>query len=191
MNKEWLELIIQQLHHIYLNSGKTTKIKKIRVKSKKDEYNCLLKKHQMRDIDIERMSKHQLLNNMEILDANLDIVDKLEHNYLMPREELENFFSYNLLMCLDYKKMFCLDVDNKIYRDMNYIQKNKLRIIGNKIHSNIPLLKNKGIHKHKKLHHIKKLNKAIKHFINESEELDSHNIEQIITRIKKIKIKHS
>lgn len=191
MDKSWLELITRQLYSIDLNKNKTTKIRKIKVKNEDDEYQSLIKKYNIKDYAVDKMDENDRKYEMNLIDWNLNVIESYENSYNATERELNEFISFNLAKVLQYKIKFCFDLDNKMYQDLSKIQKNKLRIIGKKIYNGIPLLKNKGIRKKNKIHHIKKLNRALKHFLTDCEDSESQNIDQIIYKMKKIKIKYT
>ena len=137
------------------------------------------------------MDENDRKYEMNLIDWNLNVIESYENSYNATERELNEFISFNLAKALQYKIKFCFDLDNKMYQDLSKIQKNKLRIIGKKICNGIPLLKNKGIRKKNKIHHIKKLNRALKHFLTDCEDSESQNIDQIIYKMKKIKIKYT
>ncbi len=178
MEKDHIELITQQLNNI--------SIRKIKIKNENDEYKSSIKKYNIKDYDVDDMEDSEREYEMSIIDWNLDFIDRYENDN--PTEkEVDEFISFNLAKTLQYKIKFCLNIDDEMYQTLNKIQKQRLKIIGQKINNNIPLLKNKGIHKKRKIHHIKKLSRAIKYFINDT--YDEYSIEQITTKMRKIKIR--
>lgn len=208
MDIEWLNILIQNLNLNTNNQAIVLYNNNIRNINDEDiEYETLIKQYNIKDYPKNIMTDDDKHEEYQILKSNIKTIDNyyLSSGCNIDDYDIDEFIKYNLAKNLQYKRKFCLDTNNKIYRDLNHKRKNKIKVIRKKILHNISILKNKKICRHKKLFCIKKISKAIIHFIDEEYYLnlptrtcklrikeindDNATVDDIIYKMRKLNIK--
>ena len=216
MNDQWLQLITNQISDMDLNddgmnlatnkirsldinNNSTIKMRVIKIKNKDNEYRRVLQQSNIQDWeDVDEMTQDDKDTEYQMVQENIGRAQEYEDlsDYELSdtegaKEESDKFIDFNIAKTMQYRKRVCLDANNKMYKNLSYSRKNKLRTIDKKVDRNLSILKRNGIRKRYKMYRIKKLNRAIINFIEESIIVGKPipNVESIIIKIRRLKIK--
>ncbi len=182
MNTDWLNQLNQEFDNLHINQDQNNK-PNIKIKiCKNTNYNRLIKQHDIIDYNTPELDLEDREKEYQLVKDNLLNLNKFETTDV----NLHKFVSYNLAKSLQYKKKICFNTNHCMYRNLNRKLKSKLNIIGKKVNSNISILKDKNLPKKYKLHHIKKLNKAIIDFVDDATFTNDEKIVRI--KLKKLVI---
>ncbi len=180
MDQRWLDLLTQKMGNLSLNSGRRIKVRKV------EKYGQLVKRFKINDKSADDFTPEESATENEIIHQNLYTLEHLP----LSQEGMDEFILFNYTKALQMQKNCALDENHETYKDYPKVMKIKIRIIREKINTNVQCLNNSSVPLDRKLYYIKKLNKALLNlYVDEEKRLSEQSVEQITRKIKVLKIK--